>query len=137
MKLLARIAALPSSHRRLLARSLVLLVGYRLALHLIPLDSLLRRIERRSRESRADFTPREAAWAVAAVARRLPGTLCLARSLALHALLRRSGFGSELRIGVARAQPGIAAHAWVECAGETLEDEGAAASYAALGPLPR
>jgi hypothetical protein len=138
VKLLSRIAGLSSRQRRLLARAFALLAWFRVGLLALPLDSLLRGIERGSVAARrADFSPVDAAWAVGAVARRVPGTHCLARSLALHALLRRSGFESELRIGVARAAPGIAAHAWVECGGEALDDPSAARSYAAFDALPR
>jgi hypothetical protein len=132
----SRIALLSGIQRKLLVRALARLAWYRVALLVLPVPALLRRIERRAGEAPADFTPRDAAWAVHAAARRLPRTYCLARALALHDLLRRSGFPSELRIGVARAGAGIDAHAWVECAGEALGDE-AAATYASLGTLPR
>jgi hypothetical protein len=133
----SRIAARSGRQRKLLVKALARLAWFRVALLVLPVPALLRRIERRSGVARADFTPREAAWAVHAVARRLPGTHCLPRALALHELLRRSGFASELRIGVARAGTGIAAHAWVECAGEGLESESALRSYAPFGTLPR
>ena len=109
----------------------------RLALCVRSLESLNRRIEQGARHTRADFTPQEAAWAVRAVARRVPGTYCLARSLALHSLLRDAGYDSELRIGVARDGAGIAAHAWVCCGGEDLEEGAVAAEYVTLGALPR
>jgi hypothetical protein len=60
----------------------------------------------------------EAAWAITAAAGRVPGTRCLAWSLALRGLLTQAGIASELRIGLASAAPGgIKAHAWVESAG--------------------
>ena len=107
----------------------------RVALLVQPLGTLHRRFERAPRDAAADFSPGEAAWAVGVVARRLPGTHCLARSLALHALLRSAGFDSELRIGVAPAGEAIAAHAWVTCDGEALD--GGAAAYVDFGSLPR
>src|SRR6266404_5244726 len=62
----------------------------------------------------------EASWAVTAAARRVPGTRCLAWSLALRGVLAQAGIGSELRIGVAASEPGaIKAHAWVESAGRS------------------
>ena len=45
---------------------------------------------------------------------------CLPRSLAIYALLRRQGVPATLRIGVKRFP--FAAHAWVECLGEVLDD---------------
>ena len=137
MKPLSRIAALSPIQRRLLARSLARVAWFRVALRMHSVASILRRIELRAGAGPANFTPRDAAWAVHAAARRLPGTYCLARSLALHELLRRSGFDSELRIGVARSGPGIAAHAWVECDGVALESGTATTAFASLGDLPR
>jgi len=64
-----------------------------------------------------------ARWAVDALAGRLPGTRCLARSFALLSLLRAYGLDGELRFGVARSNGReIAAHAWVESGGLPLED---------------
>ena len=45
-------------------------------------------------------------------AARLPGT-CLVRALALQRLLAEHGFASELRIGVARGEGVLLAHAWL------------------------
>jgi len=60
-----------------------------------------------------------AAWAVTAAARRVPGTRCLAWSLALRALLQQMGVASQLTIGVAPATAGeLDAHAWVRCDGQ-------------------
>jgi hypothetical protein len=65
-------------------------------------------------------TPSEAAWAITAAARRVPGTRCLEWALALRGLLAQAGIASALRIGVAADGPGaIRAHAWVEAASET------------------
>ncbi len=45
---------------------------------------------------------------------------CLPQALLLHALLRRSGFAPELKIGVSRKDEAFDAHAWVELAGVAL-----------------
>src|SRR5688572_21026814 len=63
---------------------------------------------------KADFTATQAAWAVDALARALPGTHCLVRALALRMLLHSGGFRPRMRIGVAGGGPGgFRAHAWV------------------------
>jgi len=81
-------------------------------------------------------TPEDAAWAITAAARRVPGTRCLAWALALHGLLRQAGIASELRIGVAPVSPGIIkVHAWIECAGLTWS-WGDARGYSVLWPRP-
>jgi hypothetical protein len=82
------------------------------------------------------FTPGEAAWAVTAAARRVPGARCLAWSLALRGLFAQAKVQTELRIGVAASGPGaIRAHAWVEAAGQTWS-WGDPSRYRVLLPRP-
>lgn len=66
--------------------------------------------------------------------RRLPWkTTCLERSLTLWWLLRRTGVPCELRIGVRRGETGVEAHAWVEHAGQAINDTpDVAARYSAF-----
>lgn len=47
---------------------------------------------------------------------------CLHRSLLLHQWLRGEGLPSELRIGVRTEDGQLRAHAWVELAGDVLND---------------
>jgi hypothetical protein len=47
---------------------------------------------------------------------------CLTRSLLLAWLLRRRGWGSELRIGVRLNDGSLDAHAWLECDGIPVND---------------
>jgi hypothetical protein len=140
VKLALRIAGLSGSQARLLMRAFLALAWYRLALPFSSLAALHRRSLRIVPRRRALLAPSEVAWAVRPVAHRMPRTHCLPRSLALHSLLRHTGFDSQLRIGVAPAEGGgIAAHAWVECAGEPVGDPpDVATRYAAFdGPIPR
>ena len=96
----------------------------RAALALLPFRVARRVLDVKPRGASGALDPRRAAWAVHAVARRIPGTHCLARSLALNAMLRRAGLDSQVRIGVAGAPAGVLdAHAWVVCAGQVLADE--------------
>jgi hypothetical protein len=65
--------------------------------------------------------PEALAWAVGAVARRVPKASCLTQALALEALLAAAGRASDLRIGVARRADGsFEAHAWTELEGRIL-----------------
>ncbi|MEO7918525.1 MAG: lasso peptide biosynthesis B2 protein [Thermoanaerobaculia bacterium] len=69
------------------------------------------------------------------VARRIPGSRCLDRSLAAVLLLRREGFDARLVIGVRK--PGLTsvdAHAWVELDGVALRETYSLETYAALDP---
>jgi hypothetical protein len=66
---------------------------------------------------------RELARLTDAIANRMPfGGRCLQRSLVLGWLLRRRSIESRLRIGVLKGTDAIAAHAWVEVAGEPAND---------------
>jgi hypothetical protein len=79
-------------------------------------------------------TPHEAAWAITAAARRVPGTRCLEWSLALRGLLAQAGIAGELRIGVAAAgSRTITAHAWVDAAGDSWS-WGGVEGYSVLWP---
>jgi hypothetical protein len=63
--------------------------------------------------------------AVRAIARRLPGTSCLAATLAAEAMLLRRGISSVRHIGVRPPSPGspLDAHAWLECEGAIVVGE--------------
>jgi hypothetical protein len=88
-----------------------------------------------TRLPRIGLTLDEAVWAVTVAARRTPGTRCLAWALALHALLRQAGIAAELRIGVAKSEPGaLTAHAWIDCSGRTLSWGDSVESYNVLSP---
>jgi transglutaminase superfamily protein len=47
---------------------------------------------------------------------------CLHQSVLLQRWLRREGIASDLRIGVAKGNEALRAHAWVEVAGEVVND---------------
>ena len=112
----------------LLTGVVLLLAVIRLALWLIPF-SLLRRLLEQSLLAAA-FPPNllrmpveRLAWAVRVASRAVPAASCLVQSLALQFLLTRSGRPSAVRIGVSKSDGGrFEAHAWVDCAGQTLLD---------------
>ena len=142
MALWRRLRALNATDRRLLAETGLLLLFARIGLWVVPFSALRRALDgsRPSpRAPRAEF-PDRVAWAVAAVARRLPGMTCLVQSLAAHALLQRRGFRPALHIGVrgsgSRAAGPLEAHAWVECGGRVVAGEVAdLAEYGVLRPV--
>ena len=69
-------------------------------------------------------------------AARLPGT-CLVRALALQRLLAEHGHLSELRIGVAKGDGGLLAHAWLVDGQEILVGGGSEAeSFTVLANWP-
>jgi hypothetical protein len=103
---------------------LVCAIGYllhsRVALALLPTQKLLGRLGRRRGKTRvhADgvvrFDPELATWAICAAARRVPWRSdCLIQALAAAAWLRRHGHEPVARLGVARGQGTLQAHAWL------------------------
>jgi hypothetical protein len=124
MRPLLRWVRLAPPDRWLVVQALVLLLTARVALQLLPLrrlPPLMARIaalfphgweENRLKQERI-------VWAVLTVAKHIPwAATCLVQAFAGQALLRREGYSSELRIGVARqADAELKAHAWVESDG--------------------
>jgi|ERR1043166_9582997 len=110
--------ALTGAERRLFAEAWLLLGLTKAGLMALPFGVLRGLLDRYGRRAtRGNVRPEQAAWAVTAAARRLPGgATCLPQALACNAMLRRRGYATRLHIGVAGRQ-GIApsaAHAWVE-----------------------
>jgi hypothetical protein len=122
--LLRKLAALDARRRALVAYGFAWVLISKAALT-VPGVSLPRRQQSLDRlAARLPVPPRcapsEAAWAITAAARRIPGTRCLEWALALRGLLAQAGIASDLRIGVAADGPGaIRAHAWIEAASAT------------------
>jgi Transglutaminase-like superfamily len=114
----------------LLAEASTLVTIVNVALRLLPYRFLERmnqvRVTATSSGTPAPVVPGKIGWAVQAVARRLPGkNACLVQALTAQAMLRRRGFPSDLRIGVAGRDPDgtIKAHAWVEYDGKVIVGE--------------
>jgi hypothetical protein len=122
---LVRLTTLEPRKRALLLRALAWVLAARAAL-LAPTGSFDRK--RLVLDSLSNRLPQidgcaadEAAWAVSAVARRVPRTRCLAWALALRGMLRQAGISAELRIGVAPGTAGaLKAHAWLDHDGRAL-----------------
>jgi Transglutaminase-like superfamily len=107
--------------------SLLLLPGVQLALRFRGFNRTAAMLASHSQRQAVPADPRDArplGDAVALVAgRSVVGARCLGRSLVLWFLLRRRGVDAELVIGaeVPRGE-GLPAHAWVEVAGEPVND---------------
>jgi hypothetical protein len=117
-------------------RCFVLLLAIRAALRVLGFGRTHRIVLRLARGGAAAATGclpvvNATAERVAMAAAFIPGrALCLEQSLALYLLLRRRGIQAALRLGV-QAYP-FAAHAWVEHAGEPVNE-----SVEKLKPLIR
>ncbi|MEJ1937276.1 lasso peptide biosynthesis B2 protein [Nostoc sp. NIES-2111] len=60
---------------------------------------------------------RQVAWGMDLAAKVVPDATCLARAMAGQALLARSGYASDVCIGVEKADGKFAAHAWLTSGG--------------------
>lgn len=129
MRIATSFLALSNGDRLLVLKALATLVFVRLTLGILSVEWLRAWATRMGAGGRA---VERVTWAVSAVARRLPGCTCLVSAFALQRLLSREGHASELHIGVARREAGIAAHAWIVCQGVTLIGESEAGDYAPL-----
>ena len=69
--------------------------------------------------SRADVPAQAIVRACEAVARRVPAS-CLTQVLAAAPLFRRYGHDAQVRLGVARRDGALAAHAWLESGGRAM-----------------
>lgn len=137
MSTLLRYLRLPSSRKRLLHAALAWLILSRIGLALLPLPTLQRLFSRISRRDLRGTSLDELRWAVLAAARRVAGTRCLARALALQALMARAGIPAQLCIGVAKESgSALEAHAWVLHEGEPVFDEPELARYSVLSVFP-
>ncbi len=125
---LIRLRALSKHQRRVALASLVLLPTVQISLRIRGFKRTAGTLAARSR-GRAVFTEpsdaRPTAEAVGLVAGRpVIGAACLGRSLVLWFLLRRRSIDAELVIGAEAPRGGeLPAHAWVEVAGEPVNDE--------------
>jgi hypothetical protein len=102
----------------LLAESVMCLIAARLAIALVPMPWLLRRVGTLQQENGPEpgpvdgATARRVASAIRAIGRRLPSLgSCLAQALAGHAMLRRRGIPCTVCLGLARKDGRLAAHA--------------------------
>jgi Transglutaminase-like superfamily len=137
MSTLARYLRLPSDRKRHLHAALGWLILFRIGLMLVPLRTLQRLSPKISNKRSGAASLEALRWALLAAARRLPGTRCLPRALALQAMMAREGLPSQLCIGVAKepASP-LEAHAWVVHAGVPVFDEPDLPRYRLLSVFP-
>ena len=143
MRRLRKLLALSPEERRLLVRAVLLVAWVRTLLWILPFSAVRRFllagdsrvIPRRWGEN---SHPQQTARAVARAARLVPRANCLTQALAVRALLARTQYPSQLRIGVARTARGaIEAHAWLESDGVVLIGGEGIGRYARLPALRR
>lgn len=116
---LYRFRALPARERKATEAALFALGLTVLALKMLGLKRTLSALGRVPRPAHAPPSgtrdPGLHVRAVDRAAKGLGGGTCLSKSLALHALLRRQGIDTRLRLGIRKdPETGIHAHAWLE-----------------------
>jgi hypothetical protein len=124
---LGRLGSLSTEQWRVVVASLGLVPAVQISLHFRGFKRTARTLAVRSDRRAVPAEPALAlpiADAIGLVAgRSVIGARCLARSLALWFLLRRRGIDAELVIGAEMPRGGdLPAHAWVEVAGQPLND---------------
>lgn len=124
---LSLLRALTREQWLVVCESLLLLPGVQLSLRIRGFTRTAGTLARRSQRRAVPAHPRDArplGEAVGLVAgRSVVGARCLGRSLVLWFLLRRRGVDAELVIGAEAPRGGeLPAHAWVEVAGEPVND---------------
>lgn len=123
---LQRYRALDADSRRIFRRAVILLPRIRVSLRLRgynkTFDSLQERLISPAAPlpASADVACKTSRMVRAALRYSPLHFTCLEESLALWYLLRRQGLSPQLRIGVRKIDGRFEAHAWVECAGEAL-----------------
>jgi len=119
--------------RNLVLRATTALVVCRVRLRLQGIEKIRAWASRRGNGRAA---PSQLAWAMEIVSRRVPGTTCLSKALALQHLLSGNGHRSELIIGVDNAQGGFLAHAWLRFDEKILIGGDAVEKYKRLAAWP-
>jgi hypothetical protein len=130
MSRLTRLRSLTGEERRLLLEAVLVSVVIRVALSIMPFRAVrrtLRLFRSFGAPGRGSESLEDIGTAVARAGRHVPGSTCLTEALAGEVLLARRGFPVRLRLGVAREEGELRAHAWVESEGTiVIGDHGGA-----------
>jgi len=138
LRRLIRFVHLPGAQKMQLLRAAWLLAAAAAGVRLLPFRLWRGWLGSRAGISVSAEQVREATWAIVAVAPAIPEATCLAQALAAAWWLHDLGYGSELRLGVARAGEEFRAHAWLESGGQILiGGEHSATEYVALAEASR
>ena len=133
MNSLRKFRQLPTQERWLLAQALVLLPLTVAAVRAFGIRRWLRVLAKLTRFKKtsypADQASRQSARAIARTVRIAAQhgfyhSSCLPQSLVLWLLLRSNGMESEIRFGARKEERELEGHAWVECFGVALNEDG-------------
>ena len=114
-----RLVRLTGRERRQLVRAWCSLVLVGAALRVVPVTRLLPR--RAACRRPPSLSPERLAWLLAVARRHAPVRVtCLTEALVFARMLHAEGLSAAVRIGVARHEGRLTAHAWVEQSGRIL-----------------
>jgi hypothetical protein len=109
--------------RAYLREAMLMLIVARIAIRFLPMPQIFQWANRPVRRVQrfASYEARWVAWSVEAMgARRWMNASCLSCALAAQGMLRRRGIKSRLCLGVDGENSVLAAHAWIEIAGDVI-----------------
>jgi hypothetical protein len=118
---ISRLARLAPQERRLLLRAWWHLLLVDVSLRFLPVTLLLRRTGLRQNGVSPGVPLERIGWLLGVARRYSPvRTTCLKEALVLARAMRAEGLDAAVRIGVARRDGGLRAHAWVEHHGQVV-----------------
>lgn len=128
LRAIERFLTIVPSDRSLLLEAAVFLFFARLALAVLPFQTISNRLKRGERAPTLQSKPYDSAsgvaLAIARAARVIPRSTCLTQALAGTMMLNRRGHAARLCIGVSKHGEEFGAHAWVECGGAAVVGSG-------------
>lgn len=86
---------------------------FRIYIQIFSYNKIQKRIKQIDGDAAPASTARWIGYHVTHASRFVPGANCLSRGMTAQFVLRKQGFGSVMRIGVAEDNKGFRAHAWV------------------------
>ena len=111
---LARRLSAFAARASLAAKCLILVAAVRLGLTFLSYNVVKRWTPRAPMRLADEGKLKRTAWGVARAATLVPRASCLTQALAAQIILARSGYHSDIRIGVRRDDKGaVSAHAWL------------------------
>ena len=103
------------SDRKLLLKTLSLMIKVRLMLWILPFSRIKKSFLEEKVSGKTDVTVGRLNWSLKITSHYLPWSTCLTNALAGHSLLSEYGYPSMIKIGVGKSASGeFEAHAWLE-----------------------
>ncbi len=131
-----RLLELDPAERRLAIRAVSWLAFVRVSLIVFPARVVVRAPDLRARIAGSPPEPSAVDRAVRRAAPFVPGSKCLARSIAAAVLLAGGSELPVIRFAVRRTGGRLAAHAWVELAGELAAGDPPADGFVSMSEFP-